>query len=81
MEVASYYRKFIHRFSEIARPLTDLTRATKEFDWKEPQQSAFIRLKMAVATAPVLLLPDFELLFVITTDASEAAVGAIPEQN
>ena len=44
--LASYYRKFIrNRFSEIARPLTDLTRALKEFDWKEPQQSAFIWLK------------------------------------
>ena len=36
---------------------------------------------MALATAPILLLPDFELPFVITTDASEAAVGAILEQN
>ena len=79
--LASYYRKFIRGFSEIARPLTDLTRAAKEFNWKEPQQSAFIRLKMALATAPILLLPDFELPFVITTDASEAAVGAILEQN
>ena len=79
--LASYYRKFIRGFSEIARPLTDLTRAAKEFDWKEPQQSTFIRLKMALATAPILLLPDFELPFVITTDASEAAVGAILEQN
>ena len=79
--LASYYRKFIRGFSEIARPLTDLTRAAKEFDWKEPQQSAFIRLKMALATAPILLLPDFDRPFVITTDASDAAVGAILEQN
>ena len=79
--LASYYRKFIRGFSEIARPLTDLTRVAKEFDRKEPQQSAFTRLKMALATAPILLLPDFELQFVITTNASEAAVGAILEQN
>ena len=51
--LASYYRKFICRFSEIARPLTGLTRAAKEFDWKEPQQSAFIRLKRTLATAPI----------------------------
>ena len=36
---------------------------------------------MALATAPILLLPDFELPFVITTDASEATVGAILKQN
>ena len=84
LELALYYRKFIRGFSEIARPLTvltDLTRAAKEFDWKEPEQSAFIRLKMALATALILLLSDFELPFVITTDPSEAAVGPILEQN
>ena len=79
--LASHYKSFICWFSEISRPLTDLNRAMKEFDWKESQQSAFIRLKMALATVPILLLPDFELPFVITTDASEAAVGAILEQN
>ena len=36
---------------------------------------------MALATAPILLLLDSELPFVITTDASEAVVGAILEQN
>ena len=79
--LASYYRKFIRGFSEIVRPLTDLNRAAKEFDWKGLHQNAFIRLKMALATALILLLPDFELPFVITTDASETAVGAILEQN
>ena len=79
--LALYYRKLIHGLSEIGRPLTDLTQVAKEFDWKEPQQSAFTRLKMALATAPILLLLDFELPFVVTTDASEAAVGAILEKN
>ena len=31
--LALYYRKHIRGFSEIARPLTDLTLAAKEFDW------------------------------------------------
>ena len=79
--LASYYRKFIRGFSEIARPLTDLTKASKTWDWKEPQNSAFLRLKVALATAPVLLLPNFEKQFIVTTDASDAAVGAILEQD
>ena len=33
--LALYYKKFIHGFSEIVRPLTDLTCAAKESDWKE----------------------------------------------
>ena len=78
--LASYCRKFIRGFSELARQI-DLACAAKQFPSKEPHQSAFIRLKMALVPARILLLPDFELPFVITTDASEAAVGAILEQN
>ena len=34
-----------------------------------------------MTTAPVLKLPDFERQFVVTTDASDAAVGAILKQD
>ena len=38
-------------------------------------------IKIALVTAPVLRLPDFEKQLVVTTDASDVAVGAILEQN
>ena len=68
-------------FSEMARPLTQMTRAGVEWEWSEAQHQAFNRLKLALTTAPVLKLPDFERQFVVTTDASDAAVGAILEQD
>ena len=34
-----------------------------------------------MATAPILRLPDFERQFVVTTDASDVAIGAILEQD
>ena len=77
--LASYYRKFIRGFSEIARPLTALTRHSVMYDWNDSQQVAFNTLKLALATAPVLRLPDFDRQFVVTTNASDAAIGAILE--
>ena len=79
--LASYYRHFVRGFSEMARPLTALTRAGVEWEWSTPQHQAFNRLKLALTTALVLKLPDFEKQFVVTTDASDAAVGAILEQD
>ena len=77
--LASYYRKFIRGFSQIARPLTDLTRAGITWDWNDREEQSFLQLKVALATAPVLRLPDFDRQFVVTTDASDVFVGAILE--
>ena len=79
--LASYYRRFVRGFSEMARPLTQLTKIGVEWNWSEAQHRAFNRLKLALTTAPVLKLPDFDRQFVVTTDASDAAVGAILEQD
>ena len=79
--LASYYRKFIRGFSQIAKPLTDLTREKKTWCWGDAEGNSFTALKVAMATAPVLRLPDFEKQFVVTTDASDVAVGAILEQD
>ena len=42
---------------------------------------SFTALKVAIATASILRLPDFEHQFIITTDASDIAIGAILEQD
>ena len=68
-------------FSEMARLLIVLTRVGVEWDWSIAQHQEFNRLKLAFTTALVLKLPNFERQFVVTTDASDAAVGAILEQD
>ena len=79
--LASYYRKFIRGFSQVAKPLTELTKTTRQWTWGDPEEKSFLALKVALATAPVLRLPDFDKQFVVTTDASDVAVGAILEQD
>ena len=41
----------------------------------------FRQLKTAMVTAPVLQLPNFDLEFTVTTDASDVSVGAILQQD
>ena len=79
--LASYYRKFIHGFSQIAGPWTELMRSKVKWRWEKEQEESFLAMKIALATAPVLRLPNFDHQFVVTTDASDAAIGAILQQD
>ena len=73
---AGFYRKFIKGFASIAAPLTELLKDDIRFQWTPSQLRAFNALKHAITQQPVLLLPDPSLPFVVTTDASDYAVGA-----
>jgi hypothetical protein len=79
--LAGYYRRFVHQFSKIASPLSELLKKDKPFEWKCEQQSAFEELKTAVSSAPVLIIPNESLPYVVTTDASGFAVGATISQD
>ena len=61
--------------------MMDLTREKNAWSWGDDQERSFTALKVAIATAPVLRLPNFEQQFVITTDASDVAIGVILEQD
>jgi len=53
----NFYHHFIWDFSTIARPLFNLTRSDKAWNWNAKEQETFEHLKMAVTTAPVLVSP------------------------
>ena len=79
--LAGYYRKFVKDFSKISMPLSDLTKDAAKFEWGPPQQKAFRLLKHALATAPVLILPDPKLPYVLHTDSSGFAIGGVLQQD
>ncbi len=79
--LAGYFRGFVKDFASVARPLTELTSKTVQWKWTQVQQKAFDSLKHALVTAPVLTTPDFTKPFIVYTDASDKAVGAVLLQD
>ncbi len=66
----SYYRRFIPRFSEVAKPLHRLSEKGQKFVWTKECETAFTTLKQKLVEAPVLAHPDFTKPFIVDTDAS-----------
>ena len=82
--LALYYRRYIHKFSEIAAPLHQLTNKGVPFQWSESCQVAFNQLKQKLTEAPVLAYPQFgpsAEQFILQTDASATGIGAVLEQG
>ena len=79
--LASYYRRHIQNFAEIARPLHNLTKKGCPFEWGADQQSAFEKLKQKLINYPVLANPLPEGEYVVDTDASDEALGAVLQQR
>ena len=77
-----YYRRFIPSYSEVARPLTQLSAAKPgDFVWTKECHSAFNKLKTHLSTAPILAYPDYNIPFILDTDASNVGCGAVLSQE
>lgn len=79
--LASYYKRFVQGFAEIAHPLNQLTEKGRRFKWTEDCQSAFERLKLGLMSAPILAYPDPHRHFILDTDASDAGIGVVLSQE
>ena len=77
----NFYRKFIGRYADIAWPLNDLTEKDLTWNWTDNCQNAFEELKKAFMEAPVLLMLDTLKSFLVESDASKWATGAILQQQ
>lgn len=77
LALAAYYRRFVENFSDIAEPLTRLTKDDVPFAWQEEQEVAFNDLRDRLQTAPILAHFDENADMEIHTDASNVGFGAI----
>ena len=79
--VASYYRRFIERFSQLSAPLRELIAKDKTFNWGKEQQDAFDELKSKLCNPPVLRFPDSRREYFLETDASIQGISYILGQR
>ena len=55
--LCTYYRRFVRSFSDVARPLHELTEKGQSFEWTKACEESFQQLKDALVSAPVLAYP------------------------
>ena len=79
--LCSYSRRFIAGFAKMTGPLHKLTEYRTTFVWVTACEAAFSQLKEALTTAPALSYPKPEGQFILDTDASDHAVGAVLSQE
>ena len=79
----NYYRRFVQDYAAIAAPLYRLTSLKSDIEywpWDAECEKAFQTLKQKLISAPILYSPDWDQPFIIYTDASIYAMGAILAQ-
>ena len=76
--IVNYCREFMGpEFSTIARPLHELTKKDINFTWKEEHTKAMRALIHRLVDYTKLSIPDRNKEFVINSDASGCAIGAV----
>jgi transposase InsO family protein len=79
--LTSYYRRFVKEYARIASPMYDLTRKDVDFHWSEEQENAFVTLKKELVQSTELAYPIPDIGgFILDTDASGVAIGAVLSQ-
>jgi hypothetical protein len=72
----NYYRRFIKGLSYLTEPMLVNLRQPK-WIWDKPQIEAYNKIIRKFLEEPILIMPDFNLPFIVKTDASENGYGAV----
>lgn len=75
LRLARLYRKFVKGFSQIASPLSKLTRKDVKLDWTDDCEQSFLELKRWLTIEHVLTIPSGTKGFQIYSDASLKSLG------
>lgn len=77
---ALFFKSFLPHYSSLVAPLNDMIK--KDFNWDESTwtqdyRKAFDQVKDALQDATAIFYPNFELEWILRTDASQRGVGAV----
>ena len=75
--LANYYRQFIEGFAMVARPLHNLVKKDKKWEWTEKEEKAFQELKERFTKKLVLVAPDIDKKMRMEVDASDYVMGGV----
>lgn len=76
-----YYRKFIPDFARITKPMTQCLKKGSKITLDQSYVESFEKCKTLLVNDPILQYPDFAKEFILTTDASDLAIGAVLSQG
>lgn len=79
--LVGYYRKFIRDFAKLTKPLTECLKKGRRVIHTPEFLNAVEKCKQLLTNSPILQYPDFEKPFILTTDASDVALGAVLSQG
>lgn len=80
--LTGFYRKFIKDYAKLAKPMTNCLKKGNKVNPFNPEYiNAFNKLKLLISTDPILIYPNFDKTFYLTTDASNFAIGAVLSQD
>ena len=81
LSLTGYYRKFVPRFADISRPLTQLTKKETKFMWTLECQKSFKLLKSFLCGKPILKYADTSKPYTLYTDASKYGWAGVLTQS
>src|SRR3984893_7345905 len=77
----NFWRKYILKYSDIARPLNNLRRKDTPWTWTTREANAFEQLKKALIASPVLKIPIRDAPYRVEPDASGFAIASVLSQK
>ena len=74
--MVNFLSKFCQDLQKLLKPIYDLTRKDRSFNWGQEQQRAFEEIKSRLQKPPILHLPDNKGRFHLYSDTSKYTTGS-----